>query len=127
MKNRTHILKYLKFYNVLKCSKKLNTISKIKNIKKRTKIIREAEDCVIDAISEIAKNCLNGNIPLKTCDFEKLSKYHLILKRLSRKSKAGQRKNLIIQTGGFINLLIPAALALISSVVGDIIKKKVIK
>ena len=125
MKNNTHLLRYLKFEKVLKCSKELNQISKTENSKIRNNLIKVARDCVIDAISEIAKNCLYGNIPLKTCDFNKLKKFQNILRRLSKKSRVHQRKKILIQKGGFLNLLIPPALTLIASIVGDLIKKKI--
>jgi hypothetical protein len=112
---------------VLRCAKRLHNISKIKNPKSRNKLILDAEKCVIDAISEIAKNCLAGNINLKTCDFKKLSKFKNILRQISKKSSVKRRKQILQQKGGFLTLLIPPALSLIASVVGDLISSKIRK
>jgi hypothetical protein len=127
MKSNTHLLKYLKFYNILKCKLELIKLSKSKNFKERQQLIRKTKDCVINSISELAKNCLYGKIPLKTCDFEKLSKYQNILRKLSSNSSLAKRKNLIIQKGGFLNLLIPAALSFITPIVSEYIKRKINK
>jgi hypothetical protein len=123
----TSTLKYLKFNKVLDCAKSLHKISKYKNPKKRNRLILDAEKCVIDAISEIAKNCLAGNINLKTCDFKKLSKYKKTLRQISKKSSVEKRKRILQQKGGFLSLLIPPALSLIASVVGDFISSKLRK
>ena len=127
MKSRTPLLKYLKFNKVLNCAPVLDKITKTKNSKLRNKYLKDANDCVIDAISEIAKNCLTGNVPLKTCDFKQLSKYQKLLRKLSKKSPVVKRRNLIIQSGGFIPFLIPPALSLIASVVGELIGKRIRK
>jgi hypothetical protein len=123
----TSTLNYLKFNRVLRCAKSLHNISKIKDQKLRNKLILNAEKCVIDAISEIAKNCLAGNINLKTCDFKNLSKYKKVLRLISKKSSVKRRKQLLQQKGGFLSFLIPPALSLIASVVGDLISSKLRK
>jgi hypothetical protein len=109
-----HLLNYTKFNKVLKCSSELHKIHKEKNLGKRIHLIKIAENCVIDAISEIAKNCLLGNIPLSPVDFTNLKKYQQILRKISKSTPIKKRKQLIIQKGGFIETLIPAALALIA-------------
>ena len=127
MKNRMHLLNYLKFNSVLKCSKELKNISNSKNEKLRNKLIRVSRDCVINAISEIAKNCLSGNIPLKDCDFNSLLKYQNLLRQISKKSTIGKRRKLLIQKGGVLQFLIPPALSLLATVIGNLIQKKSIK
>lgn len=120
----SYIIKYLKFDKVLSCVKELDSLSKAKSKEQRNSLLREAENCVIDAISEIAKNCLAGNIPLRKCDFIKLKKYKNILREISKKSSNISRRKIIKQNGGILQLLIPPALSLIASVVGDIVSKK---
>ena len=121
------MLNYLKFDNIINCASELEKIAKEKNIKKRKELIQQAKNCVIDAISEIALNCLKGNIPLQNCDFKKLKKYQNILRNISTVKPVLKRRHLIQQTGGFLQLLIPAALSLVTSIVGDIIRRKLIK
>ena len=121
-KQQQHLLRYLKFNKVLNCAKELDVLVKEKDITKRAQLLKNFEDCVINAISEIAKNCLSGNIPLTKEDFDKLTKYHIILRKLSQKSPVKRRKKLIVQSGGFIDTLIPSALCLITSVVKGLLK-----
>jgi len=127
MKNQLHTLNYLKFNKILKCASELEKISKTKDNKTRRNLIHQAKNCVIDAISEIALNCLKGNIPLNKCDFKKLSKYQTILRILSKPSLISKRNQLIQQRGGFLQLLIPPALSLVASIVGDLIGRKIKK
>jgi hypothetical protein len=96
-------------------------------VKERQKLLETFESCVIDAISEIALNCLKGNIPLKSCDFKKLKKYQNVLRIVSKPNKVSTRRNILIQRGGFLNLLIAPALSLIATLVGDYISKKIKK
>ncbi len=125
MKNRSPILNYLKFNRVLRCAKELALLSNEHNLESRRKLILNAKNCVIDAISEIAVNCLKGNIPLNSCDFKKLEKYKKILRILSKKSPVKRRRKIIIQKGGqLLSLLIPPALSLISSIVSKYLTHK---
>ncbi len=126
MKSHSPILNYLKFNRVLRCSKELERLSKVENPELRRKLILDAKTCVIDAISEIAVNCLKGNIPLNSCDFESLSKYKKILRLLSKKTPVQRRRKIIIQKGGqLLSLLIPPALSLISSIISKYLTHKI--
>ena len=126
MKSRSPILNYLKFNRVLRCSKELERLSQAKNTELRRRLILDAKTCVIDAISEIAVNCLKGNIPLNSCDFDNLSKYKKILRLLSKKITVQRRRKIIIQKGGqLLSLLIPPALSLISSIISKYISHKI--
>lgn len=84
--------------------------------------IHQVKDCVIDAISEIALNCLNGNIPLTECQYNKLFEYQNILRKLSKKTLVKTRRNLLNQSGGFLQLLIAPALTLLASLIGSYLK-----
>ncbi len=72
--------------NILKCKKELIKLNKAKTIKQRNNLLKKSKKCVINAISEIALNCLKGNIPLNQCQFKNLKGYRNVLKQLSRKN-----------------------------------------
>ena len=114
MSSHIHLLRYLKFSKILKCALELNQLINETDPIKRSELLKQVQDCVIDAISEIAKNCLSGNIPLSEEDFIKLSKYQNLLRIISKPSPVEKRRKLIIQKGGFIDSLVPAALLLIT-------------
>ena len=120
MKTHIHLLKYLKFNKVLKCAIELDQLVNEKNPIERKKLLNKVKDCVIDAISEIAKNCLAGNIPLSEEDFNNLKKYQNILRLISKNTPVEKRRNLIVQKGGFIDYLIPAALCLITVLISEL-------
>ena len=117
MKTQFHLLNYLKFNRVLKCAPELDKLLKEKDIKKRIKLLNDVNDCVIDAISEIAKNCLLGNIPLSEEDFKNLSKYQYILRKISKPIPIERRRKLIQKGAGFIDILNPLTLMLITFII----------
>jgi hypothetical protein len=113
-----------KFKNILNCAKELDLLAKTRNPQKRKQLIIHFEDCVINAISEIADNCLKGNIPLKKCQLKKLSKFKETLRKLRKKTKVSTRRKIINQTGGFIGLLLPPALSFIASIIASYLGEK---
>lgn len=80
---------------------------------------------MINAISEIAQNCLQGNIPLKKCEFKRLAAYKQVLRRLQKRTKVKTRRAILNQSGGFLQLLIPPALSFIASILGAYVEKKI--
>ena len=127
MKTNLPILKYLRFNKVLQCLPELEKLAKSKTATERNYYLKNCEDCLINSISEIALNCLKGKIPLKSCDFKKLNVYKNLLRQLASKSPVKKRRRLLIQKGGFISVLIPPAISLIASLVGDLISNKIAK
>lgn len=120
--------KNLKSNRVLSCAKELDAIKSAKTIKQRKNLIRKARDCVIDSISEIALNCLKGNIPLKSCDFNKLKKFRNFLRRISSGIPIQKRRKLIIQKGGqILPILISNALGYLGSLAFNYLKQKLTK
>ena len=126
MNQSSCISKRKKYNNIIECAAELEKIANSSG-EKRIKLILEAKNCVINAISEIAKNCLIGNIELKKCNFKKLEKYKEILRKISKKISLKVRRNLIIQDGGFLPLLIKPTLSLIAGIVGQQISKLLTK
>ena len=125
MKKQLLLLNYLKFNNVLKCTLELDKLVKENDPNKRIQLLKQVKNCVIDAISEIAKNCLVGNIPLRKEDFNKLSKYQNILRKISKPSPVEKRRKIIVQRGrGIIDILIPTALTLITYIIKEIFSKE---
>jgi len=113
-----------KFKNITKCLNELEHLAKTKSPNKRVNLIKNAESCLIDAISELASNCLAGNVPLNKCQFKKLSKYKAILRRLRRKTKVNTRKKILSQNGGILPALVGPALTLLTSLIGSELSKK---
>lgn len=112
--------------NLIKeCESDLRKIFKVKNSRERNKLIESVKNCVINAISEISLNCLKGNIPLSECNYNKLKRYKKVLRTLAKHTFPIYKKRILIkQKGGFLNILIPAALSLLISAVQNRIRNK---
>lgn len=94
----------------------LQTIQKVKpSIRKQ--ILENADTSLITTILECIHNVINGNVPLKKSQRNKLMRYKNILRSLA-KSKASikHKKKIIVQSGGAFlpALLVPIVSAAIS-------------
>ena len=83
----------------------LKTIGQSKKIMRNT-IIRRGNKKLIQAICECCDNALIGNIPLDDNSRVKLYKYRNTIRKLVQKSTLNDKKDLIIQNGGFLQFLI---------------------
>lgn len=124
MNRFSNMSKRNKFSNILKCINELNRIEKAKSSSERKKLLKLAENCVIDGISELALNCLKGNLPIKSCDFKTLKKYKTVLRQISKSSPVNKRRKIIVQKGGFLPILIKSALGLLGSYAFNYMKEK---
>ena|ERR1700712_2868692 len=123
MSKKLYASKRLDMKNVIECIPELEALAKVRG-KKREIFISKAKNCIINAVSELAKNCLHGNINLNECQFDKLKKYQNILRKINtKKTSIKKRRELMIQNGGFLPLLIPPALSVIAGLVGNELSK----
>ena len=90
--------------NLLRCTKKKNQNS----------IIQKASKEEIFSICECVLNILRGNLKLKPKDKLKLQKYKSILRKLINIATPVKHKKKLIQTGGFIQTLLPIILTALS-------------
>ena len=104
--------------NLRECLNILKAIAKIKNARIRKEVLKnfEGEECIYNAIREIALNTRNGNIKMTQAQRKKLLPHKKFIKGCSEKAKTkSKRKRLVVQSGGFLPYLIPIALSLIST------------
>ena len=93
----------------------IHLLAQSKTPKRRKLLADWATKQDIDAISEIALNTLKGNIKSTPQLYKKLRKNRNILRSLASKNCSICKKRKIIgQQGGFLPLLIPAALSALS-------------
>ena len=100
-----------------KLNKNLNNLKTLSCCRKKIKdkLIKKGEKKLIDCIDECVYNTLNGNVKLSPKDKIRLSKYKYSLRKLLNKKNQKDKKKVIIQEGGFLRILLPSAIALISS------------
>jgi hypothetical protein len=76
----------------------------------------------IYSIIECILNVCNGNVHINSDEFNKLKPYNKTFKKLiDRKVDLNQKKNIIIQKGGFLEVLIPAIISGIASIISSAI------
>ena len=76
-------------------------------------------------MSECTINLLKGNIPLSKTQYDKFYKCKDVIRTLAnRKNSLKAKKEVIIQRGGFLNVLLPLALTAIIELIHKKKKKK---
>ena len=74
--------------------------------RKRQKMVETLSDDTTNALCDCACNIKSGNVPLSKQQFKSLKPYHKQLKLLSKKSTSKEQKRKILQSGGFLGLLL---------------------
>lgn len=84
----------------------------------RKQLLKKLSSKVVKTICECSLNVLKGNIPISHYQKKQLGKHKYLLRKLaSKKGSLYQKKRLIIQKGGFLNILIPAAVTALSTLI----------
>lgn len=91
----------------------------------RDAIINNAEKDLIVCICDCSHNFLTGNIPFTEQEIKKLSRYQNLVRYLAKKNRGGlkEKKQLIVQNGGFLPLLLTPILSVAASLLAEAIKK----
>jgi hypothetical protein len=92
------------------------------NKKNRIKILKEGNKDFILCICECILNTLNGNIKYPPKVFEKLKKNKYVLRKINKIKKVKEKKDFLIQKGGFLHYLLPAAISVITSLIENLRK-----
>ena len=106
----------------------LSTLATSKPRKKR--IILNNSDCkTINLICELSESILYGYIPISQKEKEHLKKYKILLEKLCQQVECSSdqtlnyKKELLGQSGGFLNILIPAVVTGIASIISSFISR----
>jgi hypothetical protein len=104
--------------NLRKCLRKLELIVSVRDIKLRQKLLEDVScnNAIFKAIKEILLNTVNSNVPLSKTQKNKLKKYEKIMRKLAccKYGNKGSKKKLVMQSGGFLPILIPSVIALLT-------------
>lgn len=104
--------------NLLAMVAHLEVIASIKSSRIRNKVLQEFADNlkIYDALREIALNTIKGRVPLNDNQKKKLRKYKKVFLGLAKKTNSKKAKRqLVVQSGGFMSLLIPIITGLVSA------------
>jgi hypothetical protein len=86
-------------------------------------LIENADKKLLEAICESADNLLVGNLPITDEIKAKLKKHRKSLVKLADNTTIEEKKKILNQKGGFINILIPAIISGVASIIASIINK----
>ena len=100
----------------------LQALAKARTTKERQKILADSPTCIYTIIIDIAKQILNGTIPVKRKSH--LRRYKNTIRKLTAKIPSVQKKKIINQKGGFLPLLIKPALTILASLVASKLMSK---
>ncbi len=92
--------------------KKLSCCSK----KVKNQVIKKGKKDLIHTICECVHNTLNGKVKLTPKELNKLNNHKYTLRKLLSKKNLKDKKEILIQKGGFLNILLPSAIALLTSI-----------
>lgn len=82
-------------------------------------LLRRASPAVLKLIAECCLNFCRGGFRLPPAKVKKLRRYrHVIRELANRRTTSKKRKQLVVQKGGFLSLLIPGAVSLLGSLLG---------
>lgn len=104
----------------------LSVIAKIKNNKTRKIVLKDIgkDEKIYSALKEMALNTLNKNIKLNRNQRNKLSRVTPLLRKFKKNNSKNQKHKLIIQSGGILPIIVPAALSLLSTILSNGIRRK---
>lgn len=94
-------------------------VLKKSNPKLRKAILKNSDKELIETVCEICHNILKGNVPITTKCRSKLKKYKRDIRSLASPNiKLASKRNIVVQKGGFLPIILEA---LLSSIIGSIL------
>jgi hypothetical protein len=104
--------------------KQLPILKKLASKKDQTYLIKNSDEAMMTALCDIVHNILNGHINISARERSKLSKFKTQLRHLCKHSTLEHKKRYLKQKGGFLQVLIPAAIAGISSIIASYVGRQ---
>ena len=116
--------------NLRKCMKTMHLLCSTQNKKLRKSIIQEMakHQCFFEAIYEIVNNIHLKNIKLKnlkSLDKKRLKKFLPLLRKIhSCPKNKSIRKKLVVQTGGWLPIVLPVLTTVVGELISHAFSKK---
>ena len=84
--------------------------------KLRKSIIENSKEDLIIALCEIIENTLRGTVKLNLAQKKKLKRHGKALRHVADRGVAiKEKKKILVQHGGFLSVILPSAIALVSA------------
>jgi hypothetical protein len=81
-------------------------------------VLKGASPDLIQAISECSLNVLKGNVRITPAQKKRLCRYKQKLRTLAKKKTSFKRRKQVIQTGGFLGVLLKPVLGALGGLLG---------
>ncbi len=109
-----------------KLKNNLETLKLLCDCKKKIKnnIIKKGKKDLILTINECVLNTLNGNVELGPREKDKLKRFKYSLRKLLKKKSVKLKKKVLLQEGGFLQVLLPSAITLIGTLIEHLVNKQ---
>lgn len=111
---------------IAKHARFLHLLSEAKSCRQRESLLRHAKEEHLKIIREICLNLCAGNLPLSADIKKKVKRFAPVIRSLGNRKESHKnvRKTLVLK-GGFLPLILPALLGLISTIGGRAIAKAI--
>jgi hypothetical protein len=99
--------------------KRLKILRRLKNNRKKwNSYINNADKPTLDTVSLSVQNFLKGNVPMKKSHLKGLKRYRGVLRKIAgKRTSLKKRKQFTVQSGGFLPLILSAAIPVISALI----------
>ena len=104
------------------CLHRLDVIARTKDPRRRRTLLRELsqDDTITHTLQFLARNTINRRIPLERHHKQKLIKHCKVIQDLAKQKISKARiKKLVEQSGGFLPVLVPLAIELVSDLIQE--------
>ena len=102
--------------NLKKCLGKLEMIANIKSKTLRARVLADFfDECLFSAIREVLINLVEGNIPIPPNHKATIRRHKKTILTIANNPPKRFRKQLVVQTGGFLHIVVPAIAAALAS------------
>jgi hypothetical protein len=90
----------------------------------RSSIIKNGPKDLIDTLCECVHNLLKGNVKLNDSEKSKLAKYKNSMRKILSRISLKERKKILIQKGGLLEILLPSVISGLASIISSVISKE---
>ena len=111
-------------HDLRSCLHRLDVVARTKDSRRRKSLLRELshDDKINHTLRFIARNTINRRIPLEKHHKVKLIKHSGVIQQLAKENiSKSKSKQLIEQSGGFLQVLVPIAIELVSDLIEEYI------
>lgn len=113
-------------YRLDKYASLLRKLSSTSSAKIRKNLIRKADPCFIEILRECALNVLRKNLPVPADRLRKLKRHAKAMVYVAKPRKSVRRtQRALEQKGGFLPLILPAVVSLLSGFAGEALGKAI--